>query len=343
MRRSTALVVALAMATSLGACDVERDLGDWQSLREGLPDKESLELRVPDDSEEMTGGALASLEAALAAEGERSELYLGTYQMTASVNRGVMVVLTFLDAVLLYPPTRMDGNTAEWGPVPLEGGLSPFELLVSVTRHSSSVHEFMFKVRDRGSDGPWTPWYWGNNRPGGETARRGQGDFTIDFDAMSAHDPATSQRGRVEVTYDTRGPGRIISIDFLEFRDRPTDPPLTADYYFEEGGDLSGLFHFVTTGDVHAGQPGGEAYPAAETWTIHSVWEGTGPGRSDVHVTGGDLPDAGMGAVVLSECWDASFDTTFGHDSFLAPDGTEVYGETVGEATSCAFEAYDFE
>jgi hypothetical protein len=100
--------------------------------------------------------------------------------------------------------------------------------------------------------------------------------------------------------------------------------PALADYAYNQAADGGGDMTF----DVSL-NAGGTAL--LETLTLRSRWLGTGAGRADARIAGGDL---GTIQVTASECWNTMFNRVFYKDSnnFAAAEGAE---------SSCAFATQD--
>ena len=71
---------------------------------------------------------------------------------------------------------------------------------------------------------------------------------------------------------------------------------------------------------------------AAGNWAVRSRWDRTGAGRADVRAVNGDAPNG----AALSECWDATFSSTFLDASW---DPSAHYGN---EATDCVFKTAEY-
>ena len=83
--------------------------GVGNEFRDALPSERTVTIQAPDsDSKALTS--------ADATEGERSEFYETTRQMTRDVNGGVRAIVLLLEAIVSNPATSVDGDTYTWGP-----------------------------------------------------------------------------------------------------------------------------------------------------------------------------------------------------------------------------------
>ena len=137
---------------------------------------------------------------------------------------------------------------------------------------------------------------------------------------------------RISKSYPTpRGPLTVLSevtidVTFTQVKDKDTGMLIDAGYAYRAIPGQGGSFDFKLTKDFIA------TTAALETMSIHSRWQETGAGRSDVMISGGDVATAQVGAqATASECWDSNFASAY---------MTNSYGDTAkmwGAESSCVF------
>ncbi|GAB4289842.1 MAG: hypothetical protein Kow0090_02730 [Myxococcota bacterium] len=343
MRFITTLVAAL-LALSLISCDDGNadERSSWEILRDGIPSAESLTLKVPESEGSEKTLFFSPDVKFLAAPGNYGELYIATVQITREVNAGVMFLLSFTDEILLHPPTEETVDTAIWGPFPA-GALEPVEIRVIIKKVAENEFEFSYEARPKTGEGDWVAWYHGANKTDGRTARRGKGEFLVDFDAMRKYNPTVKEEGVVRVAFDTITSGRSIEVEFDEFKGKNDAAKFSATYHYKEAPDLSGEFDFVTKADIHKSLEGGEQYPEEEDWLFNTRWLATGAGRSDVTITGGDMSKycewgKCLDRAVFSECWGEDFLVDYSVETYYSEDGdTMGMANELGGPSSCAF------
>ena len=309
----------------------------WQDYRDGVPSSESLNIKVPGDNTASVSNPLQleySVAPMASQTGQYGQLYIATVQMTRAVNTGVLGILTILDGVLAYPPTSVSGDEAIWGPF-TPGGLSAVEVRMTVKHESGEKFSYTMETRKR-AGGDYKTILSGTNERHGATARRGVGNFLIDFDAAAANDPAVVERGQAKADYDTITDGRRIDVYFLNFQGRGDPERKDSTYNFHENPDLSGNFIFATTGDIH--QSAGMNFPAKETYLANTRWRADGAGRCDVNVYGGDMDASGLQKVVVSECWGTDFFVTFYTEDFTDKNGNTFSSKNrQGDDKTCVY------
>ena len=133
----------------------------------------------------------------------------------------------------------------------------------------------------------------------------GSGAFSIDWDAAATLPDARRQRRRGVVHLLAAGiPAATVAIDVAFHGIMDKD---------RKGEIFDAVYHYAATrgagGDLQYGAnqddyPGpGPTGTAKETLALHSRWQETGAGRSDVRVTGGDLAISPLVMATSSECW----------------------------------------
>jgi hypothetical protein len=302
-------LLAATATLSLVACVQHDDVAP--NIDKSLPTSDQVSIKMPKSN--------ASARVDSDALGQLSGYYVITLGVTTTFNTGVAWVLTLIHAIVQNPPTSTQGNVYTWGPG--SNALDPADYKLQVTANADGTFSYVLSGKSKTAanavfedliDGVADP------RPGDG---KGTGHFLVDFDHGRDVNPISSgdARGSMDVNYDLAK----AHIDLtLMSSDLPGTP--TADYAYNAAKDGGGDMTF----DVNANVGG---TPALEKLTLRSRWLGTGAGRTDARITGGDLASV---QVTASECWSTSFGRVYYQDSnnFSAPEGTE---------SSCAFATQD--
>ena len=301
-------LLAATATLSLVAC-VKQD--EAPNIDRSLPTADQVSIKMPKSN--------ASARVDSEALGQLSGYYVITLGVTTTFNTGVAWVLTLIHAIVQTPPTSTAGNVYTWGPG--SNALDPADYKLVVTANADGTFSYVLSAKSKTAanavfedliDGVADP------RPG---EGQGNGHFLVDFDHGRDVNPIQNgdARGSMDVNYDLAR----AHIDLtLMSSDVPGTP--TADYSYNAAKDGGGDMTFDVNANV-----GGTA--ALETLTLRSRWLGTGAGRTDARITGGDL---GSVQVTASECWSTAFGRVYYQDSnnFSPPEGAE---------SSCAFATQD--
>jgi hypothetical protein len=307
MKRASLPVTLSALSLSLVAVSGCKPQGNVEEIRQSLPTASAVQVKVP-------GGGRAL--------GETATFYSFTRGVSVDLNGGAAWTLILVRTIVSFPVTSIDGDTYIWGP--WHDALSPSEYRLTVVQTAAGDYDWSLEGR-RVADGAGAPFesvIAGTATPG--QPLRGSGAFTIDFDTAEKLDPAGNDgQGVIDVSYDLeRDPAEIV-MDFTHdaLNEQGVLAEVTAHYEYREARDGSGDFVFAIHSDL---DENGSAWEQAE---VRSRWLATGAGRSDVHISSGDL-----GGQVLegSECWDTSFARVFWTDSLN-------WNPTEGDASACAF------
>jgi hypothetical protein len=290
------ILLAATCALSLVAC-VKQDDPDQKEIDRAIPTAEQVKIKLP-DSNQRAVGQLASW-------------YVATRDVTRTFNGSAAWVLVLLHTVVQLPPTSVHGDVVTWGPG--SDALSPADYKLDVRVVGNGTFEYTLSGKSKTIanakfeaviDGVADP-RAGDNK--------GSGEFLIDFDAGKRVNPIDSgtAKGTVNVHYD-------LAKGHLDLQVTSTDDkgsPVEADYAYNGAADGGGDMTFDVSGNA-----GGTAL--LETVTLRSRWLGTGAGRADARLAGGDL---GAQQAIASECWDTMFKRSFYTDSvgFAATEGTE--------------------
>jgi hypothetical protein len=301
-------LLAATATLSLVAC-VQHD--DTPSIDKSLPTSDQVSIKVPKSN--------ASARVDSEALGQLSGYYVITLGVTTTFNTGTAWVLTLIHAIVQNPPTSIQGNIYTWGPG--SNALDPADYKLQVTANADGTFSYVLSAKSKTAanavfidliDGVADP------RPGDG---KGTGHFLVDFDHGKAVNPIQNgdAKGSMDVNYDL---GKAHIDLTLTSSDVPGTP--TADYSYNAAKDGGGDMTFDVASNV-----GGTAL--LETLTLRSRWLGTGAGRTDARITGGDL---GSVQVTASECWSTAFGRVYYQDSnnFSPAEGTE---------SSCAFATQD--
>lgn len=298
-------------------------LSTEESFRAGLPTREIVEVKVP----QASGQGLEAEVQGQSQQGQVSDLYLLTRDATRSVNGGTLAVLALLDQVTKYRPTSLSGDTAVWGPH--TEALSPNTWKLSVTRTGENAYSFRLEAKGRTEpDSAFRTILSGQHTARVDAAGEpvegfGSGEFTLDWDQAQTLPERDNNVGRMTARYSRpdETSAATLEVDFRQVRDdqEPTRR-VDARYGYRSTPGSGGEFDFVLSNNFHAGT-------ARERLSIKSRWQQGGAGRSDVKLSGGDLP----GEATVNECWDTAFASRFLRVSY---DPRQGYGT---EATDCAF------
>jgi hypothetical protein len=307
---------------------------DEQDYLDAIPSVDSLDLTIP--------------ESASKALGELATLYDETVDFSRDVNFHISGLLSIIDEITSYPPTGHDGETYIWGPWqdPYTPP-TPVEMRFDMTRTADQTYDYYLRWRRKDIGGDWTDIWVGHTISSAETARLGQGNFSVDFTSAASLDPTLNETGSIEVVYDTVTDGRQIAVNYTEFFDSDEDmpAPVTATYQYVNHADNSGTFVFDWFGDIHWETYHGTEYALIEHSWFNTRWMSNGEGRSDVVIHDGDIPniafdDLHATEVDVSECWNDHFLRTFYTENILWDDASSspAQGMPEGDESSCAFD-----
>jgi hypothetical protein len=288
-------LVAAACTLSLVAC-VQQDEAP-QDIDRALPTADQVSIKLP-DSKTRSVGQLANW-------------YVATRDVTRTFNGGTAWVLILVHTIVKFPVTTVNGDTYTWGP--WSDALDPAEYKLDVRAVGDGTFDYQLSGRSKTQanaqfevvvDGSADP------RDGDD---KGSGELTVDFDAGKRVNPIDSGDGR-----GTMHAGYDLARGHLDLQIMSTDAqgkPVAASYAYNAGASGAGDMVFEVSGDAGGGV-------LLETVTLRSRWQGTGAGRADARIAGGDL--GGLQATA-SECWDTMFKRVFYTDSvtFLPTEGTE--------------------
>jgi hypothetical protein len=306
----TKSLLAAATATlSLAAC-VKQDDGPL-NVDKSLPTAAQVSIKLPETAARTVDGQ---------ALGQLAQWYVATRGVTQTFNGGSAWVLTLIHAIVQAPATTIKGNVYTWGPG--SQALDPADYKLVVTANADGTFAYQLSGRSKTqANAQFEVVIDGKADPrAGDT--RGSGEFLIDFDAGKKVNPVDSgdAKGSVDVRYDLAKAHLDLTIMSTDAQGQPT----SADYAYNAAADGGGDMTFDVNGNA-----GGTAL--LETVTLRSRWLGTGAGRADARIAGGDL---GTLQVTASECWSPSFGRVFYKDS-------NNFSPAEGAESTCAFATQD--
>jgi hypothetical protein len=330
MKRSMVLCSVTAML-ALGGCRLADD-GEFAG---STPTAENVALAVPASATAQSALTSGDGTVRSALLGEEAGSYQLTRAVTDIVNGATGAVLLLVKTIVSFPATTVHGDTAVWGP-----GSQPLEknaYRLTVTRTAPHVFSWALDAKPKTADdttfitilsGTHTRAVDDRGRP---IENYGSGSFVVDWDAAQTLPDHGTAVGVATFNYARTAPGAVTTID-VDFQGIKDDPPSTelydALYRYTATPGAGGELKYAAKRDFYPDpHPSGSAL---EDFTIHSRWQETGTGRTDYQLTGGDVATAGLAPVTVSECWDASFLSTYKNVSY---DPSMSWGD---EAT-CSF------
>ncbi len=239
-------------------------------------------------------------------------LLVVSHDVSTSVNRSLLAVLTSIDRVRTVLPTSRTTDGRRWGPYDWAEGV---QVELQITRTGQGRFDWGVDAVTASSRVP----YLTGTHYAGPSVAAGDGAYTWSFDEVAAL-LGDSTRGTLTVDYDNRV-GVDLLVDIVGVTDG-IEPPLTARYaYSLVAGE--GDFQYDTSGDL-------DEDGVAEDYSIRTRWVVGGGGRADAVVTGGSL-----GATVerWSQCWDGAVDLVYEADDLGWFAGS-------GDESACLYPAF---
>ena len=290
-------LVAAAAACTLGlvAC-VQTDEAP-QELARAIPTADQVSIKLPDTKTRAVG--------------DLANWYVSTRDVTRTLNGGSAWVLILIHTIVQFPVTTVNGETYTWGP--WSDALDPAEYKLEVRAVGDGTYEYHLSGRSKTQSGSQFEVVIDGSADPRAGDDKGSGEFSVDFDASKRVNPIDSgdAKGSMHANYD-------LAKGHLDLTIMSTDgagKPVVADYAYNAapggGGDM--VFEIAT--NVGGG-------PVLESVTLRSRWQGTGAGRADARISGGDVAAI---TATASECWDTSFRRVFYVDSgpYLPSEGTQ--------------------
>ena len=310
------------LAAHLVACNPKEDQGS--EFATGVPRASTVAMAVPGSETK----ALTVEGSTKALEGQTAEWYATTRNVTVTVNAGAVAVGALVRIVTNYPPTSVAPDSAVWGP--WQGPLDPVEWKVTVTRVALHQYQYKFEGRDKHDQtaayvtvlsGTHSP---GLDAQGRETEGFGKGSFTLDWNARATLPQPDNNIGTADYTYDHQDPATIVTITakFRQVKDDKQPGRLAdADYAYLQHPGADGSMDFLYNVPAIGTASGGLG-------KVHSRWQWSGAGRSDVSFT---ATDSAL-TYTVSECWDTNYISVY-KSVPLSTSATDNYGSE----SSCVY------
>lgn len=302
--RSSVLTASCLLSLAATGC-IKQDAPPDEIAR-AIPTAEQVRIKLP-ASQARTIGDLASY-------------YVVTRDVTRTLNGGTGWVLVLIHGIVQYPVTSMNGNVYTWGP--WSDALDPAEYKLDVTDNGDATYDYQLSGRNKTVTGSQFEVIIDGHADTTAGDLKGNGDFSLDFDAGRRVNPIDSgdAKGKVVVQYD-------LSARHLEMAAQAPDAsgnPAMFEYAYNETQGGGGDMVFDATANA-----GGTALP--ENLVIRSRWQADGAGRGDARLAGGDL---GSAQAIASECWSSLFRRVFYTDNVN-------WQPTEGDVAQCAYGTAD--
>jgi hypothetical protein len=309
-------------ALPLVAC-VQQDASP-KDIDRALPTTDQVSIKLPDSATRSISQRSSTATTGENVIGQLANWYVATRDVTRTFNGGSAWVLTLIHTIVQFPVTTVKGDTFTWGP--WSQALDPAEYKLDVRAVGDGTYEYKLSGRSKLKAGSQFEAVINGTSDPRAGDLEGNGEFLIDFDAGKRVNPLDNSdaKGSVDVHYDLAK----HHIDLTIMSTDALGQPVAADYAYNDAADGGGDMTFDLSGNVAPGA-------ALETLTLRSRWQGSGAGRADARIAGGDL---GALTATASECWDTSFKRVFYIDA-LTNGGTLSASE--GAQTACAFATAD--
>jgi hypothetical protein len=238
-----------------------------------------------------------------------------------------------------FPPSRVKGDIAQWGPY--TDALSPNTWRLTVTRKAPHVFDYVFEARAKtADDSAFITILSGEHTAvvdaaGDNVEGLGSGTFNVDWDAAQTLPEHDKTVGKAAFSYSrlTWSSQVGVNVDFNGIKDDNNAEIYDAKYRYAATPGQGGDFQYSANRDILPGP--GPTGTAKELITVHSRWQETGTGRADVELSGGDSPSATAAAATVNECWDTDFLSQYKNVSY---DPTLSWGQE----SSCSFPTADY-
>lgn len=322
-------MAAVVAALALPGCILKQEDGDAEKFRQALPKAEAVQVAGPEDAQTTGGQTGQSIQADEPwAEGPWAKWYGFTRHVRKGVNTVTGVVLGGVWLIVHTQPTSVNANEAIWGPY--TDSLEPVTWRFRITEVAEDEYDYVLEGRPKAqkSDAAFRPVLKGKGWAKGH-AKHGDGFFEIDLDTAKELDPFEhgDDSGRIKITHDL--PANITTDIFAQPRSITAEvEPSTTDAWFtvtsNSAADGTGTLFVNAYADADESE-----LTKKEDITIQSQWNGTGAGRADIEISGGDVP-AEYDPVQAVECWGADFYRVYYSDSVS-------WAPAEGQASQCAF------
>jgi hypothetical protein len=309
MKRLTSLCALMGLFAAAFAGAGCRKVDD--EFQGAVPTREAVVLHLPGAPDDGGASTNASGAVTSALLGQQADTYTVTRTATTAVNGGTWAVLTLVKTIVDYPVTKVEGDTAVWGPS--TDPLSKNTWRLTVTRLEPHKFHWLFEGRAKtATDADFVGVVSGTHTASVDAQGQhlegfGSGDFVIDWDAAATLPEHDANVGKSSFTYSRLTTDAIVTID-VDFTGIKDDKgvPYDAEYRYTETPGAGGQLQYAEDKDNYPDP--GDTGSAKEHFTIHSRWQEDGTGRCDLEDSGGDL-----GSVVghASECWDSNFQSVY--------------------------------
>ena len=249
-------------------------------------------------------------------EGEWSEFYLVTSQVTDDVNGLIGGILHLVDNITDRRPSwANDARThAIWGPY--STALDPVDVTLHVEYAPlDDTYTWYFNMIPKGEDGGEEVTVVAGEVDAGATRMASSGRFTADFTTMQQLDPTTRLEGLFYSDYEISPTGVIAEASVEGFGWQKTH-----DAFYTYSQEFGGEGEMDLAWEQDADNDGID-----DTFALRSRWFNDGDGRGDALVTSSRHETT----VVATECWNTSFNLVYGYN--------EITGEEVGSDSDCAY------
>ena len=231
-----------------------------------------------------------------------------TTDVTKTLNTMAYDLLALVDQIRSGYPTSRKGDLRVWGPGPADGNpgwqfeFTMMKIAATATTPVTFSYDLLMIPPGATEDGALTVLAGTFQATGGA---RGVGH--LELTPGPARDAGATLSGldklmTLTIDYDTQDWPRTLTINVVNIPTvDPTMDALNATYDYERAQNGDGAMTFTFLKDVIPGPLG------VDTLQITSHWQGTGAGRSDIAVTGGD----GAGQISWTDCWAADATTAY--------------------------------
>lgn len=318
----------VAAAALIQGCVLKQE-DDVSKFQEAIPQADHVKVAGPEDAQNG-GSSGQSIQADEPwANGPWAKYYGFTRHVRKGVNQVAGVVLGSVWIIVHTHPTSVDEKEATWGP--WTDSLEPVTYRFRVTEVGADEYEYRLEGRPKTSsnDADYKTVLLGKGWGKGH-ASHGDGYFVIDLDVARELDPFnvdSGESGKIKITHDL--PPDITSNLFSQPRTITAEvtPSTTPEWFTvtsKSNADGTGTLKVDALADADDSNT-----TEPEDISILSQWNGTGAGRADITLTGGDVP-ADPGKVTAVECWGSDFYRVYYSDSIN-------YESTEGDASLCAY------
>ncbi len=322
---------AWVAAAAIGQGCVLKQEEDVSKFQQAIPQADHVKVAGPEDAQGSGSSGGQSIQGDEPwANGPWAKYYGFTRQVRKGVNQVAGVVLGSVWIIVHTHPTSVDDHEATWGP--WTDSLEPVTYRFRVTEVGQKEYEYRLEGRPKGSnsDADYKTILLGEGWGKGHSSH-GDGYFTIDLDVAHELDPFTAdgETGKIKITHDL--PPDITSNLFSQPRTITAEvtPTHTEEWFTvtsKSAADGTGTLKvdaFADADDSNMTEP--------EDISILSQWNGTGAGRADITITGGDVP-ADPGKVTAVECWGSDFYRVYYSDSIN-------WETSEGDPAACAYQS----